>query len=148
MDTYFFARVAVTIAIVIIAGAPLVADLNHTHATNPNWTPHARFHVVWQVLSYGLLGLVALYLVWAGGPLAKERLYLACTLLGCVIVAFFVAAAGVRRFGGAFYDSNGYPPYATKTIFGRKIEFDVNATGFIVFALILLAAVGSVWTSA
>ncbi len=148
MEPHFFARVVVTAAVVIITGAPLLADLNRTHASNPEWTPHARFHVVWQVLSYGLLGLVSLFLIWVDGPLDKERLYLACTLMGCVIVAFFTAAATVRRFDGAFYDRNGYPPFATRRILGRPVEFDVNATGFSVFALILLAAVGSVWTAA
>lgn len=145
MSDYLFARIAVTLATLIIAGAPLMADLNKTHATNPAWTPHARFHVVWQVLSYGLLGAITLFLIWWRGPLAVERLYLACALLGAIIFGFFLAAAAVRRFGGAFYDANGYPPFATRQILGRKVEFDVNATGFVVFGLILASAAVSVW---
>jgi hypothetical protein len=145
MPEYLIARIAVTLAALMITGAPLLADLNKTHATNPLWTPHARFHVVWQVLSYGCLGVISLFLIWSAGPLVLERLYLACLLLGAIIVGFFLAAVSVRRFGGSFYDKNGYPPFATRQVLGKQVEFDVNATGFTVFALILAVATISVW---
>ena len=145
MPEYLLARIIVTLAALMITGAPLFADLNKTHATNPLWTPHARFHVVWQVLSYGLLGAVSLFLIWSAGPLVVERLYLACALMGAIILGFFLAAVSVRRFGGAFYDTNGYTPFATRRVLGRQVEFDVNATGFTVFALILIVATISVW---
>ena len=58
----------------------VVADFNKTHATNPKWTPHARFHVVWQISSYVGFGLLALALIWWPGPLALERLYLVAAL--------------------------------------------------------------------
>lgn len=144
MDTFLIARIMVTAATLIITGAPLLADLNRTHAKNPLWTPHARYHVVWQVLSYGLIGVIGLFLIWTSGPLAVERLYLACALLAAIMISFFTAAATVRWYGGAFYDENGYRPFATKKIFGRTVEFDVNATGFSIFGLILLAAIASV----
>ena len=69
----------------------VVADFNKTHATNPAWTPHASFHVVWQVLSYMGFGLLAFALIWWPGPLAVERLYFVA-LMGAIVYAAFVAA--------------------------------------------------------
>ena len=43
---------------------PAKADFNRTHATNPMWPPHARFHVVWQVLMQMGVSLVVLALIW------------------------------------------------------------------------------------
>jgi hypothetical protein len=57
--------------------AVLLIDLRRSHATNPLWTPHARFHVVWQVLNLALLALVELALIWRSGPAAATRFYLA-----------------------------------------------------------------------
>jgi len=69
-------------------GITILADINKTHATNPAWTPHARFHVVWQVASYAGIGLTALALIWTPGPATVARLYLA---------AAFAAAAPERE---------------------------------------------------
>lgn len=41
---------------------PALADFNKTHATNPKWLPHARYHVIWQVMTYVCMALIALYL--------------------------------------------------------------------------------------
>ena len=43
------ARILLTLAALAFSAITVVADLNKTHAANPLWTPHARFHVVWQV---------------------------------------------------------------------------------------------------
>lgn len=67
----------------------VLADFNKTHATNPLWAPHARFHVVWQVLSYNLIGLLMLVLLWAPGPYEAPRVWLVWAVAACVYVSFF-----------------------------------------------------------
>src|SRR5215510_6770928 len=95
-DSNIFARILVTIVTAGYALAPLIADLNATHATNPLWTPHARFHVVWQVLSYSGFGLIALGLIWIPGPHPTVRLYLASGFAAAVLIAFFATFANMR----------------------------------------------------
>ena len=89
----------------------VVADFNKTHATNPAWTPHARFHVVLQVLSYVGFGLFAFALIWWPGPLAVERLYFVALMGAIVYAAFFAALIAMPIYGGAAYDENGYQPF-------------------------------------
>jgi hypothetical protein len=91
------ARVLLTLTVVGYALTTIVADFNNTHATNPKWTPHARFHVVWQVLSYIGVGLVAIYLIWVEGPNPRERLCLAAALSIAIYGGFFAAVADRRR---------------------------------------------------
>ena len=79
----------------------VVADFNKTHATNPAWTPHARFHVVWQISSYIGFGLLALALIWWPGPLAVERLYLVALMGAIVYAAFFAALIAMPTSMGA-----------------------------------------------
>ena len=147
MDTIFdsniFARVLLTIVTAGYAVAPLIADLNSTHATNPLWTPHARFHVVWQVLSYAGFGLIALGLIWIPGPHAAARLYLASGFAAAVLFAFFITFANMRLFGGAHYDANGYLPKPV-SILGRVVNFDANTTVFSIVTVILLIALISI----
>jgi hypothetical protein len=42
-------KILLTVATLMYTIAPPIVDLGHTHATNPLWVSHARFHVVWQV---------------------------------------------------------------------------------------------------
>lgn len=147
MDSIFdhnlLARILLTLATFGYGVAPLIADLNQTHATNPLWTPHARFHVVWQVTSYAGLGLIALVLIWAPGPLPVARLYLASAFAAVIIVAFFIAFATMPLYGGANHDINGYLPKPVQ-ILGRVVKFDANTTVFSVLVVVLLSAVASI----
>ena len=146
MTTFVLAQTLVTLATVLITGAPLFADLNKTHATNPLWTPHARYHVVWQVLSYANFGILNIYLIWVEPN--NGRLALSCIILFCIIVGFFCAAISIKRFGGKFYDTNGYLPFARPMILGRPVELDVNAVGFSAFTIVLIAAAVAIYHSA
>jgi len=100
VDHILVARVPLTLVTIGYGFSTMLADLNKTHATNPAWTPHARFHVVWQISSYVGFGFLALCLIWVPGPFAVERLYLACIVGAIVYGAFFVAIfrdADLRR---------------------------------------------------
>ena len=76
--------------------ATVLIDLNRTHATNPEWARHARFHLVWQVLTTLLLSAFEVALVVRGGLYADERFYLAFTLTCIPLLAFLAALLGRR----------------------------------------------------
>jgi hypothetical protein len=137
IEDNLIARILLSLATIGYGFVPMKVDFNKTHATNPLWTPHARFHVVWQMLSYGGFGVIALALIWLRGPLAVERLYLAAAFGVAVYGAFFATALARSLFGGRLHDDNGVPPLPV-TIAGRKMLWDVNMLAFsILFALLV-----------
>lgn len=138
-DHFLAARILLTLATAGYAFATILADFNKTHATNPKWTPHARFHVVWQISSYAGLGLLALALIWWPGPLALERLWLAAIIGAIVYGAFFIAVFAMPVYGGAAYDDNGYLPFAAPVPIVAT-RWDVNITIFCVQVTLLAAS--------
>ena len=137
-DHLLLARILFTLMTAGYAVATVIADFNATHATNPKWTPHARFHVVWQITSYVGFGLLSLVLIWWPGPLAVERLYLAAIMGAIVYAAFFIAVVTMPVYGGAAYDANGYQPFAAPVpVFSKR--WDVNITVFSVQLVIWTA---------
>jgi hypothetical protein len=137
------ARILLTLTVLGYALATIKADFNNTHATNPKWTPHARFHVVWQILSYSGVGLIALYLIWIDGSAPLEHLYLAAALSVAIYGAFFVAVFARPVFGGALYDENGYLPFRPP-MGPQQWRWDVNVTAFTILSTITLAAIVAV----
>ena len=140
------ARVLLTLTVVGYALITIVADFNKTHATNPRWTPHARFHVVWQVLSYVGVGLVAIYLIWVEGPNSGERLYLAAALSIAIYGSFFAAVAARPTFGGALHDDNEYG-LLKKPVGSGCWRWDTNVSVFTFFLTIALGGVLAVFAS-
>ena len=134
-DSHLLARILLTIATLGYGLVTIKADFNATHATNPLWTPHARFHVVWQVLSYAGVGLIALGLIWIAGPMETERLYLAGGLGIAMYGGFFAALFSRPVYSGLLYDENGYPPFKAPIGPGK---WDVNVTAFTIMSAILL----------
>jgi hypothetical protein len=137
------ARILLTLTVLGYALVTIKADFNNTHATNPKWTPHARFHVVWQILSYSGVGLIALYLIWIDGSAPLEHLYLAAALSVAIYGAFFVAVFARPVFGGALYDENGYLPFRPP-MGPQQWRWDVNVTAFTILSTITLAAIAAV----
>jgi hypothetical protein len=114
---------------------PVLADFNKTHATNPLWTGHARYHVVWQVLSYVLVAAISLFLIW--GPVDSNGslgLKLAAALAFAIYGGFFGALFLMRLYDGKTYDDNGIQP-----IKAGVLSLDVNITVFTAISLMLIA---------
>lgn len=140
VDHILIARILLTLTTAGWAVATIVADFNKTHATNPRWPGHARFHVVWQILSYFGFGLIAFALIWWPGPLARPRLYLVVAMCVVVYAAFFAALLAMPRYRGAAYDNNGYKPFKAPIPIIAK-TWDVNITAFSIQLILLAAAV-------
>lgn len=137
-DRILLAKILFTLVTAGWSFATVIADFNKTHATNPAWTGHARFHVVWQICSYVGFGCLALVLIWAPGPLAVERLALVALMAVIVYAGFFIAAFAMPLYGGRAYDDNGYRPFPAPIPVIAK-TWDVNMTAFCI-QLVLLAA--------
>ncbi len=130
MDMNLIAYGLVSLVAIMIMVGPMAADFNKTHATNPLWTPHARFHVVWQVLTNSALAVLTLYFIWGMGNL----------LLGALmnyiwIAAFFVTLATMSIFDGKLADENGIKPFIWT--FGTKVvKVDTNLFGACLMTLL------------
>jgi hypothetical protein len=135
----WMARVLLSLLCGIQGIATVAIDLNRTHATNPRWVGHARFHVVWQTLTMALLAVVELVLLW-GGWVGEERgFYLALALTGLSPVAFMVSCATRRAFGGTLFDPNGIPPLPVR-VGSRVVKVDMNLAA-VVGALVALGVI-------
>jgi hypothetical protein len=124
--------------------ATLGVDLHRTHATNPLWPSHARFHVVWQSLNVALLSALEIGLIWWHGPHATQRFYLAAILASVSGFGFLLALLGKRLYGGRLSDPNGIPP-ARIAIAGRVLAVDLNLAA-ILAALLSLAVILDIYS--
>ncbi len=104
--------VLMTVAILQYGVIPIVADFNSSHATNPRWPAHARFHVVAQVLTTSSVAVVALWLLWSPQIERSLGICLAATLSGCVLGGFHIGALCRHWYGGALSDADGGIPKA------------------------------------
>lgn len=120
--------------------ATVAIDFSHAHATNPEWPGHARYHVVWQATSTGLLSLIEFALLLLRGPLQDERFYLASILAAIPMLGFFGALIGRRLYGGALSDPNGIRPLSFAA-FGSKFKIDLNLAAEVAAMFLLLAIV-------
>lgn len=68
--------------------ATIVIDLSRTHASNPLWVGHARFHVVWQTTTVALMAMFEVMLIFVPGPFRDQQFYIAATLAGLPMLAF------------------------------------------------------------
>ena len=127
------ANILITLVALATGLAPMKADFNATHATNPLWTPHARFHVVWQVLCQSGVSVFILYLVWVA-DFAGHALMAAILNFNWALT-FFITLFNIKRFSGSLKDVNGIAPFRVK-IGGKDHLIDTNLFGATLLSVI------------
>ncbi len=137
------ARVSLALLCGLQGLATLAIDLNRTHATNPRWPAHARFHVVWQTANTALLALIELALILSLGPYQEQRFYLAMVLTSIPMLGFFAALISRATYGGVLSDPNGIPPARLQAL-GRVLLVDLNLAA-VIGGVLALVAIGLVY---
>src|SRR5260221_7387048 len=61
-------KMLISLAAILTAVAPFLADWNDSHLFSPQWSPHARFHGAVSVGMTTMLSSVALWLLWRRSP--------------------------------------------------------------------------------
>jgi len=146
-DQNLLARILMTITALALAIGPAVADFNKTHATNPLWPPHARFHVVWQVITNSSLSLFMVFILWT--PLIAQydlQLKLVAIVQFAILVPIYITIATMGVFDGDLKDVNGLRPF--KFTFGESsIEVDTNLFSFTIITAVVGVALLNIQSS-
>ena len=134
------AQLLLTIATLGYSAIPTLVDLGATHATNPSWTGHARYHVVWQVVSLVIMAGLGLFLTWtATGP--GLRLWIPAALCIAAYGGFWTALLTRSKYQGVLQDEVNGVPEVGINFFGRKASIDANVSQFAPLSLIALIAI-------
>ena len=139
------AQILLTIATLGYSLIPTYMDFNSSHATNPSWTGHARFHVVTQVIGFDIVAVLSLFLIWsAGGP--GIGLWAAAILSLAAYGGFWAAVASRPMYEGVLKDKvNGVPEFDFN-IFGWRFSLDSNVAMFAPLSLLTVAAMAIIAT--
>lgn len=120
-------KLLITFSVLLWAVGVPILEINETHVFNPAWTPHARIHEVWQLLTNSMLGLVCLWLAWGQNALRLSSV-LGLTITGGFMIAFLIRGS----YGGSMKYLDG----SEKTVAGMNI----GVLGFSVVIVCLCAA--------
>ena len=135
------AQILLTIATLGYSAIPPLVGLGPPHATNPSWTGHARYHVVWQVASLVIMALLGLFLTWtATGP--GIRLWISAGLCVVAYGGFWAALLTRPKYQGILQDEVNGVPEVGFNVFGLKASIDANVSQFAPLSLIALIAIG------
>ena len=130
--------IVMTIAILQYTIIPLFADLNRSHAANPDWPGHARNHLVTQVLTTSALGVLALYFLWSGRVGRELGICLAMLSSAAALIPFFVSAGFSRLYGGDVMPSRvGLGRIHFARVEGNVVNFGLSAMLLIVGRMML-----------
>ena len=123
IETSFISKILLSLICIGFGTITPLIDFNESHATNPLWTGHARFHLVWQVNAMILTAILSLFLLWAYDSFFNLVLVIILNYLW--IFSFFITSVSIKLYDGEFNDINGVPPIILN-LFGKQIEIDRN----------------------
>lgn len=130
------AKILLTLVTLGYSAIPSFFDFNDSHATNPSWTGHARYHVVWQVTSYDYIALIMLYLTWTTGH--ESHLWVPALMACAIYGGFWTALLTKGKYGGVLQDAvNGVPQFHYN-LFGWIFAVDANISLFSPISLLTL----------
>ena len=125
-------RILMTLATLMYGLIPPFVDLTETHVFHPDWTPHARMHMVWLLGTNTSIAMVALYFLWLHQSSLILRVRLAGVLGLCVYGSFMLSAFTSPLYGGSMGDEAGVPLVMglDANIFGFSIALTLLLTGW------------------
>jgi len=122
-------KIAITFSVILYAIVVPFLDINDTHVWNPDWTPHARIHEVWQLITNSSIGVLCLWLVWF-----KKEVLLS-TILSLIVTGGFLLAFFLKD---GYDGSMKYLDGSEKTMLG----INIGILGFgIAFLFLILSHV-------
>jgi hypothetical protein len=121
-DENFILRIIYSLVSVLLVIGMSFADFNKTHATHPDWPGHARFHVVWQVLSYYPIAIMNLFILWIYFPnfYYPYQLYFWLFWYFTFLGTFIFTILAMPLYGGTLSDKGGRKPFLYT--FGEKLS--------------------------
>ncbi len=120
------AKIFMTIGILIYGLLVPILEINGTHVFNPEWTPHARLHDVWQLTTNTSLGIYCLWLVWHKEVLNLPA-FVAAVIAGGYLFAYAVRGAYDGADGG--YSVMGFSAAVITFIFVIVLSVIAAALG-------------------
>ena len=121
-DENLILRIVYSLVSILLVVGMSFADFNKTHATHPDWPGHARFHVVWQVLSYYPISIMNLFILWISIPdfYYPYQLYFWLFWYFTFLGTFIFTATLMPIYGGTLSDRGGRKPFLYT--FGERLS--------------------------
>jgi hypothetical protein len=123
-------RVFMTLLWLSVAWGPINADFNDTHILNPDWPPHAKFHMMVIFSDAVVLAIFGLVLCWAPTRSRLELLRLSALLGLLYTLGLLISAITMPLYGGSLYWTDSWPRAAVMS--------DPNLIVFVCTALVFL----------